>query len=353
MKTLLIGSILLFSAFGSSLWGQTPTFESLRQQAPGIALGLGTLHGTNEPNILTDGPLWKGHDRQVETNARWHVGSITKSMTSTLVMRQADLGTVDIDAPIGTYLTRFDGIHTDWQALTLRQLMSHTSGLRPNPSIKHLSQLRTLDPVEGRHRVLSEFWSDPPKSALGSFEYSNLGYMLIGVVLEEITGLSWESLLIEDLAKPLGLSTLGFGPPPGQNDPKGHRNFVVTLRPMDRDSLASDNPPWIGPAGAVHMSLADLLKYGQAHLAACKGALPSFLSQDSCSLMQTPVQDGYGFGWINQNGRIWHNGSNTMWYAVLMLDPSSDSVVAVTQNAMRRPGIIDRLAASALDQFSP
>lgn len=334
--------------FASSLSPQTPSFESLRSDAPNIALGLAYAEGGQDPVIMAEGPRYRGSKDEVHTDVRWHIGSITKSMTATLVMQQVDKGTLDLDAPIGAWLTNFDGVQRDWQAITLRQLLSHTAGVHPNPKLRHLSRLRALPPVEGRHRVLSDFWTKPPKTAPGPFLYSNLGYMLTGVVLEQVTGQPWETLMVENIAKPLGL-TLGFGPPLGDMDPRGHQNLFVTLRPMDPKSLVADNPAWIGPAGSVHMSLADLIRYGQAQMAACRGDAPDFLSQSACQIMQTPVENDYGFGWvIKDDGRIWHNGSNTMWYAILMLDPKTDRVVAVTQNAIRRPDKIDALAAETL-----
>jgi len=283
MKSFWIALTATFMSFGTMLWGQTPTFESLRQSAPNMALGLAYVQGNKDPVIHAEGPLAKDSDQHVGIDARWHIGSITKSITSTLVMQQVDQGTLDIHAPIGEYLHRFDNIHADMQKLTLYQLMSHTSGLRPNPAIKHFAQLRHLDPVEGRHRVLADFWNSPPKSEPGNHVYSNLGYMLIGVILEEVTGRSWETLVQENVAGPLGLNTIGFGAPPGANDPQGHRNFIIRSKPVASSDPAADNPAWLGPAGTIHMSLMDLLRYGQAHLAACKGNLPDFLSEESCA----------------------------------------------------------------------
>jgi len=193
---LLTGLTVAMMALGSALWGQTPTFDSLREAAPGIALGLAQVQGSNAPVIRADGPLAKGASAQVDIDARWHIGSITKSMTATLVMRQVDRGTLDIHAPIGGYLQGFDDIHADMQEITLYQLMSHTSGLRANPSFKHLSQMRGIESVAGRRSVLADFWSSSPKSEPGAHLYSNLGYMLIGVVLEEVSGQSWEDLIL-------------------------------------------------------------------------------------------------------------------------------------------------------------
>ncbi len=341
----------LFMVFSSMAWGQTPSFESLRTATPGLAVGLAYAQDGSAPTIRVEGPLWKGSAQNVTEEARWHIGSITKSMTATLVMRQVDRGNLDLDAPIGPYLRRFEDVHPAWKALTLRQLLSHTSGLRANPTVRQFSALRGEPSVKGRHSVLGAFITSPPANPPGNHLYSNLGYMLAGLVLEEATAREWEDLMVEDLAEPLGLTTLGFGPPQEQTDPKGHRNLVVTLRVAERDDPAADNPAWLGPAGTAHMSLGDIVRYGQAHLAACRGEMPEFLTKESCQEMQTPVADNYGFGWVNQNGTVWHNGSNTMWYAILMLDPESGSVVAATQNAMRKPAQIDALARATQESL--
>lgn len=96
------------------------------------------------------------------------------------------------------------------------------------------------------------------------------------------------------------------------------------------------------------MSISDLLAYGRAHLWAFRGALPAFLTQESSRRMQTAVGGDYGLGWVRQQATVWHNGSNTMWYALLMIDPLSDMVLAVAQNAMVRTVQIDALAKEIL-----
>lgn len=319
-------------------------FRSLREAKPEIAIGVGISTGENAPEILCEGPLWRGASEQVEQGAHWHIGSITKSLTSTLVLQQVDQGKLDLDQPIGNYLKGFDDIDERWLAITLAQILSHTSGIAPNPPLWQFFKWRGLDAVMGRRQVLADAWKKPPKYQSGKHRYSNLGYMLIGTILEEVLGLQWEAIVRHHIAGPLGLTSVGFGAPLGAADPKGHKRSFFRLRPMERDDIAADNPSWLGPAGTVHMSVNDMLIYGRAHLKAARGELPNFLSQQSSIRMQTPVSDDYGLGWVIQKDTIWHDGSNTMWYALLMIDPVSDTVLAVTQNAMIRTYQIDELA---------
>lgn len=320
------------------------TFRSLRTANPDVAIGLGYSKGEHAPMVLSEGPLWRGSSEQVGAGARWHIGSITKTMTATAVLQLVDQGKLDLDQPIGDVIDARDDMHADWRVITLAQLLSHTSGLAPNPPVWQFFRWRDLGAATGRRKVLARAWAKPPKYKPGKHRYSNLGYMLIGVVLEDVLGMPWEDIMQQNIVAPLGLSKTGFGAPQGLADPKGHRRSLFRLRPMERDDIAADNPRWLGPAGTAHMSIDDLLSYGRAHLRAARGEMPDFLSQNISQLMRTPVSNDYGLGWVIQDGTVWHNGSNAMWYAILMIDPASDTVVAATQNAMIRTPKIDALA---------
>lgn len=85
------------------------------------------------------------------------------------------------------------------------------------------------------------------------------------------------------------------------------------------------------------MSLLDLLIYGKEHMEGEQNEI-SLLKTDTWKLLHKPVLNNYGCGWISQekiwaNGRIlWHNGSNTMWYALLILAPEKNAVMAFATN---------------------
>ncbi|MEL6640930.1 MAG: serine hydrolase domain-containing protein [Pseudomonadota bacterium] len=316
------------------------------EAAPHYALGVAVSQPDRQSSTYTFGPVHKGAAVDVAPDAAWHIGSISKSFTATLVMQRVDIGDLDLDTPIGTYLSD-NSMDQSWQALTLRQLLSHTAGLPANPGINAMRIRDTENLHSVRHGVLSAMWHKPVTP--GTFKYSNVGYVLAGYILETSTGKTWEEQIKDEIAVPLGLTSLGFGAPSGAATPWGHRNFILVKRPVPADSAGSDNPAWIGPAGTIHMTLADLLAWGQAHVAACAGDNPTLLSQDSCREMQTIVSDNYGLGWVvMDDGRVWHNGSNTMWYAVLSMDMEKQKVVAVTTNVAQM-GPIDALVRDLHD----
>ena len=312
--------------------------------APNYALGVAIADERSSAQTYTFGARWTGSEEPVAPDAVWHIGSITKSFTATLVLQHVDRGLLSLDAPIGDYLARSPEMDPSWRALTLRQLLSHRAGLPANAGIGAMRLRATDDLHHLRRTVLSGLWSKPVTP--GSFVYSNVGYVLAGYVLETVSGETWETLVQTEIAAPLNLTSLGFGPPQGQGDAWGHRSILLLKRPVDPMRKSADNPAWLGPAGTLHMSLADLAKWGQAHLAACAGALPQFLSAEACAAMQTEIADQYGLGWVVPgDGRIWHNGSNTMWYALLSIDPTRNQIIAAATNVMQ-PQRIDALIAS-------
>ena len=326
---------------GGSAAADERSFEQVFQNAaddhPHFAVGAAYAKGQVAPTVFAAGPLEKGASQTVGQDARWHIGSISKSFTATLVMQLVDRGALDLERPVAEYLPAFrDHMHADWQRVTLRELLSHTARIPANAPSGLWSKTYDDPAFEGRRRALSGMWSTRLKGKSGTFTYSNIGYVLAGLIVEEVTGETWENLILSEIAKPLGLTSLGFGPPQGASDPKGHSSRFGFTRALDPANVMADNPKWVGPAGTLHMSLADLTRWGQAHLQACKGARPAFLSQASCQLMQTPEADDYGLGWVVEADpkAVWHNGSNTLWYAILLLSPEQDTVVAVATNVM-------------------
>ncbi len=308
-------------------------------QAPGFALALGFARADGAPEVLAGGPRHRGSAEEIGPDARWHIGSITKSFTATLIVRMAEDGALSLDAPIGTYLGGYAGeMHPDWRGVTLRALLSHTAGLPPNPPRRSLRAPESDDPSEDRRAVLRAMWGEPPSGTWGAFEYSNTGYMLAGLVAEQVAGAPWQALVTERLLTPLALSSAGFGAPKGTGDPFGHTRIFGIARKADPSRGRADNPAWMGPAGTLHMSLGDLLTWGQSHLRACAGAdLPGLPGAAGCREMHRAGAGGYGLGWVLGKGPdgaqvIWHNGSNTMWHAIVMLLPEHDLVVAAAAN---------------------
>ncbi|MEJ7595577.1 MAG: serine hydrolase domain-containing protein [Planctomycetaceae bacterium] len=147
------------------------------------------------------------------------------------------------------------------------------------------------------------------------------------------------TVIEEELFKPLRLPSAGFGPPQGDqplDQPWGHQRALFMRSPMDPRNRA-DNCSVMGPGGSVHISMADLARFGWEHLEGEAGD-SKLLEQETFQKLHEPVMNHCGCGWVNMQrgwagGRfLWHNGSNTMWYSLLVLIPSKHAVVVFVTN---------------------
>ena len=297
--------------------------------------------------VSSEGLLAEGvvgvRDVTAETRATlqdlWHIGSITKSFTSTLASRLADQEVIEWDAELADFLDVAEG--TPYQAVLLSSLATHSSGLAANPPMAWFTDTRQskLSLPEQRLEVISDMLRQEPQSSPGTqLLYSNAGYMTLGTVLEQATGQSWEELVQKHVLGPLKLKSAGFGAPGSLtkiDQPRGHvAGADLKLTPVP----GGDNPAALGPAGTLHMSVYDLASYAQEHL---KGELGhgTLLDHDTYRRLHKGGLGNYGFGWVDNKEAwagfrraIWHNGSNTMWYAMVALIPEADRAFAIVSN---------------------
>ena len=152
-------------------------------------------------------------------DTRFRLASWTKQVTALLVMQEVEKGTLALNAPASTYLPT---LSPSAGAVTLRQLLLHTSGL-PNPSDPSPQAAptdvpafytRTAPAAAEAQTQATGFCSGPVKRPAGErFEYNNCDYLVLGAVLERVTGRSYAQLIQERIARPLRSTTLGLFPP--------------------------------------------------------------------------------------------------------------------------------------------
>ncbi len=306
------------------------------------ALGALVMRKGKVTAIGATGLRKRGSKEAVTTDDRWHLGSCTKAMTATLIAVLVEKGELSWNL---TLKDAFDGIevHEDICDVTLRQLLAHRGGLLANPMVKDLWQrLRDHEGStrDARAMMAVEVLALRPAAEPGSrFLYSNTGYMLAGAIAERATGKSWETLIQEQVFDPLGMKTAGFGPP-------GDRSAITQPRAHSAKGLAiepgplADNPAALGPAGTVHASLEDWAKFIRLHLRGARGETGLLLKPATFKRLHTPFgrRATYALGW-GVADRPWskgviltHNGSNTMWYAVVWAAAAEDFAVLVTCN---------------------
>lgn len=337
------------SSFGARL-------ESVRAQAEVPALAGALFSSTGDPVLAVVGVRKRGDATSATVDDLWHIGSITKSFTSLLIAQAVDAGTFGWDDTLGDLLgvARAGG----FKNVTLTHLLSHRAGLPADLSLPDRAAIVAggVTVEVQRQRLVDRVLAGTPASAPGeTFAYSNLGYVIAAAVLEAKTGRSWEAQLQADVLLPLALTSAGHGAPGTVgivSQPRGHRGAAGALTPIE-PSLMADNPPFLGPAGRLHMTVGDLARWGQVHLRAARG-MDGPISAAIARRLHQPVGGGeYGLGWVIQqpDGRrvVWHNGSNTLWYAIVAFEVEADKgVVLVTNGGIGAAQAIDGAAMSLL-----
>jgi CubicO group peptidase (beta-lactamase class C family) len=283
------------------------------------ALGIRKI-GSSEPMQVTD---------QV------HLGSCTKAMTATLIGMLVEEQKLKWSSTIrDVFPEESANLHREFQSVTLSHLLTHRAGLPDNAA---WWQLPGETATQKRQALLAIMLANKPASRPGTtYAYSNVGYALAGLMAEQVTGESWESLLSRRLFEPLGMASAGFGSPghPGNvSQPWGHHYVGKDVRPT-----LLDNAPALGPAGTVHCSVPDWAKFAALHLGSETGSSKLLKPATLETLHTPPPGREYAGGWLVFE-RSWaggralnHSGSNTNFFVTIWLAPARNFGILVATN---------------------
>jgi CubicO group peptidase (beta-lactamase class C family) len=312
-----------------------------------------------------------GSEVPVAVNDPFHLGSCTKAMTASLVGLLVQQGKLKWETTLAEYFPQWkDAMHPDYRGVTLVHLLSHRAGAPPMTDgfapvgKSELLLLALQSPRAQRRRVAETVLTRPPICKPGEKElYSNAGYTIVGAIIEQVTGEEYETLLRRMLFEPLGMSTAGFGAM-GTADhidaPWQHRRDADRIVPINPGPL-SDNPPFITPAGRVHCSIEDWVKYVRCVLAAARGADGLLNPVQVQQLQEPPFGGKYALGW-GLHERSWgggrvlsHAGSNGMNYCVVWVAPLRNFAVLVATNCGgdKAPEALDRVCAATIKRLLP
>lgn len=319
------------------------------------ALAAGAIKAGRVAGLGAVGVRMVGSNEAVTTSDKFHIGSCTKAMTSTLAGTYIDGSKLRWTSKIAeVFPERRDKIDAAFREVTLEMLLTHRAGLpHDGPSYGKAGA-----PVnEQRLAYLDAVLAKPPPNAVDTFNYSNAGYVIAGAMLERITGRTWEKLMRDKVFKPLGMDSAGFG-------------VAMTARQADQPwphvkqggkfvARYGDNHRGIGPAGTVHCSITDYLKFAGLHSSVGKRP-PGFITKATCERLHQPAKDGYAFGWgVVERGwargkALTHAGSNGMNYFVVWLAPETDFALAVATNASddQTPAALDKVAGELVKRYS-
>jgi len=298
-----------------------------------MAAALVTSQGLQK--VAAVGTRKAGTDVPVTLDDVWHLGSDTKIMTSTMVAQLIEQDrlswTTTVSEVFPDFASSFD---PSARSVTILQLLSHVAGL---PRDIDYNAISSSIPVRAqRIEAVKTGLHARPLSASGTkYLYSNLGYIIVGAIIEKVLDTDWEAAITRNIFIPLNMSSAGFGGlgTPGEIDqPWGHN---PGNKPVNGNGPDIDLPQVLGPAGRVHCSIQDWALFVADQLRGGRGQ-PGLLKPAEYEVLQTTHFGGnYALGWVVAN-RDWargkaltHDGSNGMYFAVAWVAPAKDFAILV------------------------
>jgi CubicO group peptidase (beta-lactamase class C family) len=312
--------------------------EEMREvRIPGLALGI--VHGDKLVHLESFGNA-DPSGRAVTPQTPFILASVSKSFTALAIMQLSEEGKVDLDAPVKRYVPWFRVADKEASnEITVRNLLNHTSGLPEDTSFEPMrSSDMNDDALEERVRALSDIQLNNRVGA--TFEYTDANYDVLGLIVQRVSGQSYESYVQERIFSSLDMNHSFTDQTDAQRYglATGHRSwfsFTASFEaPYSRAAM---------PSSYLISSAQDMTHYLSAQLNAGRYGGGSVLSPEGVAAMHRPaVWEGekdifYGMGWERRSTPsglpvIQHDGTNSNFYADMVLEPEGRWGVVILAN---------------------
>jgi CubicO group peptidase (beta-lactamase class C family) len=343
------------------------TLELIRakHKIPGLAAAV--ISGANVVASGVTGVRRQVAADKLELDDRFHIASCTKSMTAMLAGIAVYRRKLTWATSLADALPELaEKIRPEYRTATMEKVLAHAAKM---PAYTEFGPERAMrlhafkgTPTEQRLAFLEEVLGrEKPNDGAGNAAYSNAGYTAAGAMVERALGASWEELMQSELARPLGMKSLGFGYPATAetpNQPRGHseqngRSVELPLDPSYQLAVC------LWPAGAAHCSIGDLALYAADHLNGLRGRR-ALLSQEMYQRFHRPLDggdDGFTLGWGIRRDQRWGlmrfaAGSGGWFFVRISIVPDHDLAVVTASNSGQAADATRELTARLLEEFA-
>lgn len=342
MKNILIIALLQLFAFISI--GQNvntnidSSFEKLITEYGNI--GVSSAYSSNGKTVWKSSQGYANRDLKTSftDTTLTRIASIAKPMTAICIMQLVENGKLALDDEVQTYIKDYP--RKSKKVMTIRHLLTHSSGIKGYKKSKEATSQKEYPTLTEVSKV---FRNRKLKFDPGSgFLYTSYGYVLLGLIIEEVSGLTYEEYLRKNILEVAGMKNTAvevFG--------KVYENKSVIYH-MDNRKVKTPKQNNLSnriPAGGLYSTVADLMKFGDAVLN------HKLISENSFNQMQEvgfPINypsegNPYGLGWSlygpkdNFNAYIGHEGGQYGGNTQLMLIPKLKSTIVVLSNTSGTP----------------
>lgn len=280
------------------------------------------------------GFIYHGSDLKVNIENRFNLGSLTKSFTGLIAAKLVDDGVLSWD-------TNFFDIYPEWKSeanpayysITLKDLLSMRAKIQPfiHDIVDSKLPLSSKNPIDRRVEFGKYVLSLSP---VPENTYSNASISLACIMLEKVSGKSWESLALQT-AKEIDIN-IDFGRPNKKDvcQPWGHRKDwfgnLNSVSPEEENSV----PFVLAPSGDINMTISDMSKYVQIFIEGISGK-DGYVKSTTCNYLLFGIPE-YSIGWGNgYEGDTYasHNGSDGTYYTHVLIFKELKSAIIIMTNA--------------------
>lgn len=331
----------LFTTFCSTLEAQNQTNpnnfnqEKKKQEIDSIIKafeGINKFNGTalihyQNKNIFEKSYGWQDAVKKIPNQDKsiYQIASLTKSFTALVIVKLSEEGKLSFKDPISKFIADYPR----GNEITIENLLTHTSGIYEVLRNKEYFSLLHTGKTIAKNKELSFFKNEPLDFEPGTqFSYTNSGYILLGLIIEKITGLSYEDAVRKIILNPLKMTHTGFNYMVLKSPYKTVPYSYISKTKQEKTEVW--NSTLTGPAGQIYSTAEDLYNY-YTGLRDYK-----IVSKEAFKKAATPYLSGYGYGWfiddlygkklINHGGNI--EGS-TSYFAML---PEDDLCIILLNN---------------------
>jgi CubicO group peptidase (beta-lactamase class C family) len=281
-----------------------------------------------------------GSGRRVTTQTPFFTGSTGKSFTALAIMQLVEANTIKLDVPVQTYLPWFHVADVKAsEMITVRQLLNMASGIPQSIGQEQIANVDLSDSaIENNVRALAKIELIAPPGR--RYEYSNSNYVTLGIIIQAVTGQSYETYIKEHIFQPLDMQNSFTSKTEAQQD-----GLIVGYQKWFGVPVASPNLPFVRgslPAGYLNMSAEDFGHYLIAQLNDGNYQGVSVLSPAGIAELHHPdiqmsgATDFYAMGWEVQQYQdvqvIGHNGAVPGYTTGMFLVPERNLAVALVMN---------------------
>jgi D-alanyl-D-alanine carboxypeptidase len=315
----------------SAITGQLDSIIDAAVNSTGIPGAMVGIWGPNGNYVKVAGVADTATKAPMETDFYHRIGSVTKTFTVTALLQLVDEGKIGLDDPISQYV---DGV-MEGDAISLRHLAGMRSGLVDYTTSEQFVMEYLSDPRRAfTPEELVGYVKDLPLQLRPgtTVDYSNTNTVLLGMVIEKVSGSNLSDVIDTKIATPLGMEHTSF--PTTNAFPTPHAQGYTNQTLDESVTAATDwNPSWGGAAGAMISSLDDMRIWVPA---LAKGDLLTDDTQkqrlQTVNLSEGDDSSGYGLGLFNSGGWIGHNGSLPGYKTVSVYLPEKDTTLVVFIN---------------------